>query len=114
MSSSLVHYAFSFMKVAQASGSMMIVHSVFQYPTCLQNKFNRHHAHCLRYKPAQPRKGKGLHVLLRELSDDKDNMMNDTGLDVPLADDMFLSKCGKVGVRSSGGVRFQFLYFNNR
>jgi len=76
----------------------MIVHSVFQYPTCLQNKFNRHHAHCLRYKPAQPRKGKGLHALLRELSDDEDNMMNDTGLDVPLADDMFLSKCGKVGV----------------
>ena len=32
---------------------------------------------------AQPRKGKGLHALLRELSDDEDNMMIDTGLDVP-------------------------------
>jgi hypothetical protein len=32
---------------------------------------------------AQPRKGKGLHVLLRELSDDEDNMDMDTGLDVP-------------------------------
>ena len=31
----------------------------------------------------QPKKGKGLHVLLRELSDDEDDMIMDTGLDVP-------------------------------
>ena len=31
--------------------------------------------------PVQPRKGKGLNMLLRELSDDEDNMM-DTRLDV--------------------------------
>ena len=31
----------------------------------------------------QPRKGKGLHALLRELSDDEDSTMMDTGLDVP-------------------------------
>jgi hypothetical protein len=62
----------------------------------------------------QSRKNKGLQVLLWELSDDEDTMM-DTGLDVP--DDpqqhgfmitmhiwMFLSKCQKVGVQSSGGV----------
>lgn len=47
---------------------------------------------------AQPRKNKGLHVLLRELSDDEDDIMtvtrSDTAsgqsgprLDVPLADD---------------------------
>ena len=34
----------------------------------------------------QPRKGKGLNVLLRELSDNEDNIM-DTGSDVPLAED---------------------------
>lgn len=31
----------------------------------------------------QPRKGKGLHVLLRELSNDEYDTMNDNGSDVP-------------------------------
>jgi hypothetical protein len=37
---------------------------------------------------AQPRKGKGLHALLRELSDDEDNStMMDIGLDSDAPDD---------------------------
>jgi hypothetical protein len=78
---------------------------------------------------AQPRKGKGLRALLRELSDDEDDMMKDTanGLDVPADDPQrpwLRDFCAYMDVPEQvregwsaiqwWGVRFQFQFSNNR